>query len=192
MSANSTALTIIEVAQELVQTRGYNAFSYRDLAKRVGIKTSSIHYHFPAKEDLGVAMMRHYRERAAGELARIDAQGLPPRERLGLYVRLFEEILENGERLCLWAVLATDYATLPERVQAEVRDFYRFHETWLEALLESGRQAGDFVFPGSARESAEACFSVLEGALVTARVFEDVSRLSAVGEWIEALIAAKS
>lgn len=191
MEFNDTALKIVEVAQELVQTRGYNAFSYRDLSERIGIKTSSIHYYFPSKEDLGAAMMGRYRECATGELARIDAEEPRAKQRLVRYMALFDEIQKNGERLCPWAMLATDYTTLPEQVRIEVRAFYMLNESWLETVLEAGRQAGDFAFPGSARAAAEALFAVLEGVLVTARVFGDADRLTVVCRWMEALLAAK-
>lgn len=58
MDHSATALEIIEAAQELAQTRGYNGFSYQDIAERVGIRTASIHYHFPSKGDLGKAALR--------------------------------------------------------------------------------------------------------------------------------------
>ena len=47
---------LLDVAQNMVQTNGFNAFSYGGLSRTVGIKTSSIHYHFPNKEDLGEAL----------------------------------------------------------------------------------------------------------------------------------------
>ena len=40
---------ILDLAQSLIQTRGYNAMSYRHLADEIGIKTSSIHYTSPQK-----------------------------------------------------------------------------------------------------------------------------------------------
>lgn len=191
MDLNDTATKIIDVAQELVQIRGYNAFSYRDLSERIGIKTSSIHYYFPNKEDLGAAMMQRYRERAASALARIDAEEPQATRRLARFSALFDEILANGERLCPWAMLATDYSTLPERVRAEVKAFYLLNESWLEKVLGAGREAGELAFPGSARAAAEALFAVLEGALVTARVFGDADRLTEVSRWMDVLLSAR-
>ena len=40
---DTTADKLLDLAQELIQTRGYNAFSYRDLADRVGIKLLAVH-----------------------------------------------------------------------------------------------------------------------------------------------------
>ena len=55
MTATDTKQTILEAARRVVQSRGYNALSFRELAKEVGIKSASIHYHFPTKGDLGAA-----------------------------------------------------------------------------------------------------------------------------------------
>ena len=43
MTANDTRQTIMNAARATVQARGYNALSFRELAKEVGIKSASIH-----------------------------------------------------------------------------------------------------------------------------------------------------
>src|SRR4051794_36242328 len=58
-----TSDLILDVAQELLQTRGYNAISYQDIADRIGIRKASIHHHFPNKSDLAQALVRRYRQR---------------------------------------------------------------------------------------------------------------------------------
>jgi TetR/AcrR family transcriptional repressor of nem operon len=79
---------LLDAAQELAQTRGYNAFSYRDLAERVGIRSASIHHHFPSKADLGRALVARYRDRFSDGLRRIGAgQGDAPAQ-LAAYVDL--------------------------------------------------------------------------------------------------------
>src|SRR5205807_10608770 len=49
---------VMAAARATVQAQGYNALSFRELAKRVGIKSASVHYHFPTKGDLGAALAR--------------------------------------------------------------------------------------------------------------------------------------
>src|SRR5579862_1588267 len=57
---SSTRDRILDIAQRLIQSRGYNAFSFDDLAEELDIRTASIHYHFPTKADLGIALLRRY------------------------------------------------------------------------------------------------------------------------------------
>jgi len=60
---SETAEQILDLAETLIQTRGYSAFSYQDIAEALGIRKASIHYHFPSKTDLGVAVIDRYIER---------------------------------------------------------------------------------------------------------------------------------
>ena len=62
MPRGDTRTQLLDVAQRLVQARSYNAFSFKDLAAEIGIRTASIHYHFRTKGDLGVALMQRYIE----------------------------------------------------------------------------------------------------------------------------------
>src|SRR5690606_22091844 len=45
MNAATTREQLVCHAQALIRQRGYNGFSYRDLAEHVGVKTASIHYY---------------------------------------------------------------------------------------------------------------------------------------------------
>lgn len=178
---------LLDAAQELAQTRGYNAFSYRDLADRVGIKTASIHYHFPTKGDLGAAMLERYRQRFLGALAALDEQFPKPADagrKLEKYVNLFHGTLKAGNRMCLGGMLAVEYATLPPEVQREVRKFFDESEAWLEKALGDGRKAGVLNFDGPPIAAARSMLASLEGAMMSARTFGDDSRLSGAARWL--------
>ena len=180
---------ILDLAQSLIQTRGYNAMSYRDLADQIGIKTSSIHYYFPAKEDLGQALMARYRQGILSALAGIDAKTTDPRLKIERYVDLFRETVRSG-RICLGGMLATDLTTLPRAIQTEVRSFFSENEAWLAQVLEAGRRSGAFTFEGSSKVKAATVFAALEGAMIAARLFHDDKRLvNAAGWMLDALSA---
>ena len=53
---------ILSSAEARMRRGGFHGFSFRDLAADVGIKSASVHYHFPTKADLGVNLMRNYQE----------------------------------------------------------------------------------------------------------------------------------
>ena len=57
--------SILKLADHLIKAKGYNAFSFHDLSKAIGIKTASIHYHFPTKSDLGIAIIQDHIRRLA-------------------------------------------------------------------------------------------------------------------------------
>ena len=184
MVAEDTRSALLDTAQELVQTGGFNWFSYRDLAERVGIRTASIHYHFPTKTDLGVALMQRYHERFLARLAAIEQERKSARGRLEAFAGLFLETLQSGERLCLCGMLATEYATLPQELQREVARFFERAEAWLAGILAEGQSTGESAFEGSPTEVARTIFSALEGAMIAARTFGDPQRLATTGQWL--------
>jgi TetR/AcrR family transcriptional repressor of nem operon len=191
MDYSPTALDILDAAQELAQTRGYNGFSYKDIADRVGIRTASIHYHFPSKGDLGRAMADQYRRFVSSALADIDvdvgdpagARGSGAPQRLRRYAALLEGVLTNGNRMCLGGMLASDYATLPPEVQHEVSRFITENERWLARVLAEGREAGTLVFSGTPESAATTFFSTLEGAMLNARGSEEPARFRRASAW---------
>src|SRR5262245_36525897 len=89
----SAAHRILDIAERLVQTRGFNAFSYADIATELSVTKASLHYHFPTKAALGRALIVRYHETFAAALAAIDAEGLSPSEKLARYVQLYTAVL---------------------------------------------------------------------------------------------------
>ncbi|HZN63176.1 MAG TPA: TetR/AcrR family transcriptional regulator [Planctomycetota bacterium] len=175
---------ILDVAQELVQVRGFNAFSFHDLAARVRLSAPSVHHHFPSKGELGRQLMARYRAGFGARLADIERRARDPRRRLSRFLGLFQETFRLGDRLCLCGMLATEYATLPRAVRAEVTAFYRDAEAWLARVFAGGRADGRLTFAGSPASAARTFFGALEGAMIAARAFKDEKRLTSAGNWI--------
>ncbi len=115
MSDAVTSERVLDIAQRLIQTRGYNAFSFRDIASEIGIKSASIHYHYPSKTDLGVALVSRYRLAFEGELDKISARSKEAPKRLKGFVALFRNTLDN-QRLCLCGMLGAERDGLPGAV----------------------------------------------------------------------------
>jgi TetR/AcrR family transcriptional regulator, transcriptional repressor for nem operon len=169
---------ILDVAERLVQERGFNAFSYADVAEELGVTKASLHYHFGSKADLGEALIERYAKRFGAALAAVDAGDGDARAKLDAYAALYGDVLRT-KRMCLCGMLAAEYGTLPKPMRAAVRRFFDENETWLEGLLESGRAAGTLDFAGSARETARLVVSALEGAMLVARPYGDAGRFQA-------------
>ncbi|MEK7465780.1 MAG: TetR/AcrR family transcriptional regulator [Planctomycetota bacterium] len=184
MPSTETRDALLDAAQEFAQTLGYNAFSFRDLSKRVGVKTSSIHYWFPTKGDLGREVMRRYHERFIAVLSTIDRRRWNARRKLLAFAELFRAALSKGDRMCLCGMLASEFATLPSGVQAEVKSFFAAAERWLAGVMWAGRNSGELEFEGGPEAAARVFFSSLEGAMMAARAFGDEERLVSAGKWL--------
>jgi TetR/AcrR family transcriptional regulator, transcriptional repressor for nem operon len=173
-----TAGRILDVAEQLVQVRGFNGFSYANVAAELGITKAALHYHFAGKADLGAALISRYATRFARSLASIDAAGGGARARLAGYADLYGQVLSN-RKMCLCGMLAAEYQTLPQPMQDAVISFFNASETWLEGVLELGRDDGSLQFSGSAADTARMIIGGLEGAMLVARPYGDVGRFKA-------------
>jgi TetR/AcrR family transcriptional repressor of nem operon len=167
-SSPDTALRILDTAERLAQTAGFNGFSYADIARELALTKASLHYHFASKADLGRALMARYARNFAAALERIDAQGGSAPRRLGRYVELYAAVL-RGDRMCLCGMLAAEHATLPEGLQGDVARFFADNEEWLARLLAAGRREGTLRFRGAPRDAARLVVGSLEGAMLLAR-----------------------
>ena len=176
-----SAQRILDVAERLVQTRGFNGFSYADIAEALDVTKASLHYHFPSKADLGRRLIERYEQTFLAVLKGIDATGAAPREKLKRYARIYADVLRDN-RMCLCGMLASDYATLPKSMKENVKHFFDENEQWLAAVLERGRKAGSLTFKGPAREAARVLVGSLEGAMMLARSYGDASRFDTAAE----------
>src|SRR5262249_21395278 len=152
--------------------RGFNAFSYADIAKPLRVTSASLHYHFPSKADLGTRLIERYEHTFLAALADIGETSGDAVERLRRYLRLYAAVLRN-DRMCLCGMLAAEYATLPKPMRTALVHFFDTNEAWLADVLRDGRKAGHLTFSGQPREVAQMMVSALEGAMMMARSYGD-------------------
>jgi len=171
---NSTAEAILEVAEERARRDGYHGFSFRNIAADVGIKSASVHHHFPTKESLVVALVRRYREQFLAQAH----QGPSGPARARHYRKLFRASLSEGCRMCLCGVLSTESRSLPPAVNDELRGFF-------EALIADLTQTLD---GHCERPDKAACriIAQLEGAALLARALGDLKVFDRATENLEA------
>ncbi len=150
---------ILDTAERMARSGGYNGFSFRDIAAEVGVKSASVHYHFPTKADLTVALTVRYTERFLASLG--------PAEEPGALLRLiagYRETLTGQDGMCLCGMFGTEIDVLPEDLRGAVRGFFEATVDWAARAL--GETGGD-------RTGGETLVAGLEGALVLARVLGD-------------------
>jgi TetR/AcrR family transcriptional repressor of nem operon len=169
---------ILEVAARLMQTRGYNGFSYADVAAEIGITKASLHHHFSTKAALGAAVLGRYARGFREALAAIDAAGGDAPLRLNRYAKLYEDVLDQ-DRLCLNAMLAAEYLTLPAAMQKTIRAFFADGERWLARVIGEGRAGGKLHPRGTDDEVASMLLGGLEGAMLVAWPLQDSASFAA-------------
>lgn len=182
-SPGAAATAILDIAERLAQTKGYNGFSYADIAAELGVTKASLHYHFPSKAELGRALIERYEAAFGAALEAIDRLAVTPPEKLRQYVGLYDAVIRN-DRMCLCGMLAAEYATLPAPMQVELKRFFDMNERWLTKVLLPGRQSGLLLFKETASERARVILAALEGAMLVARSYGDPRRFKAAAEHV--------
>jgi TetR/AcrR family transcriptional repressor of nem operon len=188
---NDTAARILDIGERLVQVRGFNGFSYADVAAELDITKAALHYHFPGKAELGRALIERYTERFVAALADIDERIAGAPAKLDAYAELYADVL-RGQRMCLCGMLAAEYQTLPDPMRRAVIAFIDANEAWVEKVLSDGERAGTIAVTGRAADAARLIVSGLEGAMLVARPYGDVARFDTAAAGLLASFGAPS
>jgi len=165
----STRENILEVAENFILERGYNAFSFQDLADMVGIKKASIHYHYPTKEDLGKAIVQKFRADFKDWTKTVESQGLNHVEKLDAYFMTYKRFITQGDKICLSGILGAELNSLSESMQEELRGFFQDRFKWLKQLLIDGLYHGEFKFTLDVDSQTMLILSSVQGVLQIAR-----------------------
>lgn len=158
---------ILEAAEKMVRTGGYNAFSFRDIAESVGIKSSSVHYHFPTKADLGAAVAKYYTDKFLNYLGapeELIENGACP---VGIYIKAFRNALTKDKRMCLCGLLGAEVDGLPPKVAKQAKKFFERNIEWLTKSYALMKQK-------DARVKAIQTLALLEGAMIMSNVSGDI------------------
>ncbi len=185
METSPVRAQLIEQALSLMMARGYNGFSYRDLSSLVGVKTSSIHYYFPKKEDLALEAVNVYSAEVVESIRAID-EVLPADKKLERYAKLFGRVMGDGNQICLCGMLAADIESLPDDVRRAVQAFFKTNEAWLAKVLEEGQADGTLRVNGKPEAAARTLYASFQGSVLAGRLFHSKTRLDDVVSTVKA------
>lgn len=161
---------IVNIANQLIWSVGYNAFSYADISKKLNIKNAAVHYYFPNKADLGVEIVR--RNLATFIKNTKSWKDLTYRQQLVNYITMHDGFIDN-HWICIVGSLSPSYDTLPENMQKELRKLINMIIDWLSDLLQKGRENGDFTFNEEPKARAYVIHSSMLSALLMNKVLRN-------------------
>ena len=156
---SDAAVAIMDAAERRIRLGGFNGFSFREIAADVGIKSSSVHYHFPTKENLAAAVIHRYTDEVAEFIEQELAKDPDP---VRVWTRAFRGTLHSAERMCPCTVLGAASLDLPREVAVEVK---RFFQMCLDKLIAGGLPSN----------SAAELLSTITGAMVVANALGDMT-----------------
>ncbi|MGX7741752.1 TetR/AcrR family transcriptional regulator [Rhodopseudomonas parapalustris] len=154
---SETVEAIMDATERRIREAGYSGFSFREIAAEVGVKSASIHYHFPTKSALAAAVARRYNARI---IAAVDASVAAGHNVVQAWRAVFRSALDEGAKMCLCGSLGVTVGDLTPDVGHEVRQFF---EAGIASLV-----AG-----GLTQERATQVLATLEGAILMASAQSD-------------------
>lgn len=157
MSDMKTA--IIDAAERRIQLGGFGGFSFREIAADVGIKSASVHYHFPTKDDLAAAVIRRWAEHTSEV---VDEELKKDPDPVRAWTKAFRGTAYSDAHMCPCTVLGAASQHLPEQVAKEVKSFFKMCQKKLVAA-------------GLSPTDAAKLLSTITGALVVANALGDTA-----------------
>jgi len=173
---SETVEKLLDEAENRIRLRGYHAVSFRDLAEALEIKSSSVHYHFPHKEDLGVSVVERYAERMFAALEAEAAGARNAAERIRALCRVYRHALTSSDKICLCGMLGAESLGLPPVMAETVAAFFKANVDWVAKALP------DTLSRTQRQRKARHIIAALQGAMILAsslrdhKVFDDAVR----------------
>jgi TetR/AcrR family transcriptional regulator, transcriptional repressor for nem operon len=183
-----TRRRILDEAEALLLTRGFQAFSYQHIAKALGVKPAAIHYHFATKDDLGVALIQRQAARLAKWRTLPRLTDLSPAAQFGELLDVYITHLRRAGQLCFFGSLSAGFEVLAEPMRKELRRFTAALTDWVTQVLIAGRETGEIRFVGDPTAKAAQVLTTLAGALQVARVYDVLAFDLIVGQLVEELL----
>ena len=165
----NTKRAILDLAESLLQDKGFNGFSYAHIATELGVKNAAIHYHFPTKENLGCAVVQRYRDRFQLWINNARVKDLTPQEKLDWFFDIYANMRADHGKVCIAGALETEFNSIPDTLRQQTESLTGELIAWLASTLVEGREAGVFQFNGQPADKAALILSSVQGALQLAR-----------------------
>jgi len=166
-----TRSRILGCAEELMQTCGFHGFSYHHIATRLGVRNAAVHYYFPSKVDLGLALVERYRENFRFWKEQLAVRRCTAVQALESFFELEGRYREQG-KVCPLGVVGVEYPGIPEPMREATRALLDEVVEWLTVTLQTGRASGDLSFAGPPGERAVSLLAALQGGLQLARIWQ--------------------
>lgn len=165
-----TKKQILKEADSRMRDVGYSNFSYKDIAEKLDIRNAAVHYHFPAKEDLGVSVIQKERRRFKKWIERQIVIEKNAWDKLDWFFSIYTHYMDRGGKLCIPSSLSSSFHIIPPRMQTEAAGLVDDLLIWLTKTLDSGRKQNDFAYNGSPADRANAILGSIQGAMQLERI----------------------
>lgn len=176
----NTKKEILDIAEQLILTKGYNSLSYNEISEKVGIKKASIHHHFPRKKDLGLAYVKYYYEGFVDWSEGISKKS--NKEKLEALYKMYKYLSNNCRHICPIGMLTVEYPTLPTEIQEQVNKLYIYFQKWLADVLDDGISQREFINTINPKIMSKIIINALSGTLEEVRISNELDQIDRIYE----------
>ena len=164
---------IIELGEDLIRAKGYNAFSYQDISSELGVKNAAIHYYFPTKANLGTSIVKTNIQRFEEMVDNMNSRSFDEIQQLNTFIKIYIKS-HREQKVCLVGALSPAFETLNEVTQNELSKMIRLILEWLANTLLRGKQKGLFEFEDTPENRATTILSTLVASLQLSKVISSI------------------
>jgi TetR/AcrR family transcriptional regulator, transcriptional repressor for nem operon len=164
---------ILELGEDLIRTKGYNAFSYQDISSELGIKNAAIHYYFPSKENLGTSIVKTNILRFEEMVENMHSRNFNEWQQLETFIKIYVKS-HREQKKCLIGSLGPDYNTLNETTQMELKHMVEIILNWLTEILDHGKTKKIFALNDDPKSKALTIFSSLVASLQLSGIIDKI------------------
>jgi TetR/AcrR family transcriptional repressor of nem operon len=163
-----TRVRAIQEARGLLQTFGFNGFSFQHLADLLGIKKPSLYDHFKSKEELGLVLIEDYLRSSAEWMQTIEV--FEPKDKIGAMYEQYVKFAGDKHRLCPLSAFSGEYNSLPESIKKALSKIVEFRTGWLKKVIEEGQAKNVFRRDLPSEVLTQIVFSLGIGCQLNARI----------------------
>jgi TetR/AcrR family transcriptional regulator, transcriptional repressor for nem operon len=163
----ATKETIIKMGDELIRKKGFNAFSYHNIAQPLGIKNAAVHYYFPTKTDLLASVIQYHIQKFF-EFKK-NVENLNELQKVEKFLEIYVDAREQSG-VCFVGAMATDWGTVDDAVQPYMQQMANDIINWLTNTLQIGFDIGTLHFAEIPRTKALLIITNMMAATQLARI----------------------
>ncbi|NUM58325.1 MAG: TetR/AcrR family transcriptional regulator [Bdellovibrionaceae bacterium] len=191
MRNTGTKEKILKEGRALLQSFGYNGFSFQDIADKLNLKKPSLYDHYENKEALGIAIIQNYSDLFDRWVAKISVESSFREKILNLF-QIYYFFAKDKKKVCPISAFSVDFQSLPKGLQKEIRKFNQKWLVWLEEQIVLGQKQNEVVKSLSPQAMALFIFNQGLGCQLQARLQSDPDSVVTSGEDILKLLLKRA
>jgi TetR/AcrR family transcriptional regulator, transcriptional repressor for nem operon len=188
---------LIQAAIDLIWTSSYGAVSVDAICERADVRKGSFYHCFASKDELVVAALDAHWETRRPVFDDMFSASRPPLDRLRRY---FDYVVERQTQVrstygrvlgCFHHSVGSECVQQPSEIAAKAQEIILSLRGYLESALRDGQATGQ-LRPGDPASDAKTLFAFVQGALIQARLHDDLEILRGIPLTAFALIGAQA